>query len=79
MDRFESYLLEHEFNKDDIQNMYKQIKDICFYSVKSGLSKLKRKVGYYELLGFDILIDDKLKPYLLEINTNPALFTSTQV
>lgn len=31
----------------------------------------------FELLGFDILIDDKLKPYLIEINHTPSFATDT--
>ena len=35
------------------------------------------KKGTYELLGCDIIVDENCKPYLLEVNTNPALFTDT--
>jgi hypothetical protein len=49
---------------------------LVFLTVKD---KLDRKFGCFELFGFDFLIDDQLNPYLIEINTNPALFTDTQV
>lgn len=35
------------------------------------------KKGTYELLGCDIIVDQNCTPYLLEVNTNPALFTDT--
>lgn len=35
------------------------------------------KLGMFELLGFDVMMDDSGKPFLLEININPALFTDT--
>ena len=41
--------------------------------------KLVAKKGTYELLGCDILVSHDLKPYLLEVNTNPAMFTDTSV
>ena len=41
--------------------------------------KLDRKFGCFELFGFDFLIDSELNPHLIEINTNPALYTDTQV
>lgn len=53
------------------------MKEIAKYTIKAGLPKLEKKIGYYELLGYDIMIDDNFKPHLLEINTNPALFLDT--
>ena len=41
--------------------------------------KLDRKFGCFELFGFDFLIDDKLNPYLIEVNVNPAIYTDTNV
>ena len=41
--------------------------------------KLMTKKGTYELLGCDIILDHQCKPHLLEVNTNPAMFTSTKM
>ena len=31
----------------------------------------------FEILGFDVLIDEKLKPWLIEINHTPSFATDT--
>ena len=49
---------------------------LIFLTVKD---KLDRRFGCFELFGFDFLVDDQLNPALIEINTNPALFTDTLV
>ena len=45
----------------------------------SAKRKLIAKRGTYELLGCDVIVGEDLQPYLLEVNTNPAMFTDTKV
>ena len=45
----------------------------------AGSKKVERKLGNYELFGCDILITDEFKPYLLEINYNPALWVGKHI
>ena len=40
--------------------------------------RLKRRIGCFGLYGFDLLIDDQMKVWLIEINVNPSLTTNTK-
>ncbi|XP_051027158.1 inactive polyglycylase TTLL10 [Acomys russatus] len=53
-----------------------QIMVHCFLAVKS---KLECKLGYFDLIGCDFLIDENFKVWLLEMNSNPALHTNCEV
>lgn len=55
-----------------------QMKRILLLTYAAGNRKLMKRKGTYELLGCDFLVGKDLKPYLLEVNTNPALFTDTK-
>lgn len=43
-------------------------------SVKHKLDPKRRQHGF-EILGFDFMLDENMKLYLIEINDNPALST----
>ncbi|NXL27611.1 TTL10 polyglycylase, partial [Glaucidium brasilianum] len=45
----------------------------CFLAAKH---KLDHKLGYFDLIGCDFLIDENFKVWLLEMNANPALQTN---
>ncbi|XP_069774297.1 protein polyglycylase TTLL10 [Narcine bancroftii] len=47
-----------------------QIMKQCFSAVKG---KLECKLGYFNLLGCDFIIDNNFKVWLLEVNANPSL------
>ncbi|XP_027421064.1 inactive polyglycylase TTLL10 isoform X1 [Bos indicus x Bos taurus] len=53
-----------------------QIMAHCFLAVKA---KLECKLGYFDLIGCDFLIDENFKVWLLEMNSNPALHTNCEV
>lgn len=53
--------------------------EICRLLFESVKDKLERKYGCFEIFGLDFLLDANLDPQLIEINTNPALFTDTKV
>jgi D-alanine-D-alanine ligase-like ATP-grasp enzyme len=50
-----------------------RIKDLvidCFVSAINGLNPNKRE-HCFELMGFDFLIDEDFRVWLIEVNTNP--------
>ncbi|XP_050787855.1 inactive polyglycylase TTLL10 [Gopherus flavomarginatus] len=82
MERFNSYVNDKfrqakGLPKDWVFTMFtkrmQQIMMQCFLAVKS---KLECKLGYFDLIGCDFLIDEDFKVWLLEMNANPALHTN---
>lgn len=77
---FWKYLRENV--KDvDVDSLWSKILDMIIrtlISCKSSVTKLIKKhlatkYTSFELLGFDIMLDDKYKPWLLEVNISPSL------
>lgn len=51
---------------------------ICVDSqIQAGLKKMTHKNNCFELLGYDVLIDSDLKPWLMEVNLSPSLATES--
>lgn len=76
-----------EENKINFSFIWQKIKEIVIKTIISAESKIyagyKMHVPYrnncFELLGFDILIDDNFAPWLLEVNLSPSLNTDSNI
>ncbi|XP_008498193.2 probable tubulin polyglutamylase TTLL2 isoform X1 [Calypte anna] len=67
--KFRSYL--RIFGVDD-RLLWQKIHHIVILTLLA-VTPLPAAPNCFELFGFDVLIDDKFKPWLLEVNYNPAL------
>ena len=55
-----------------LSDMKKLVKISALAAGSGSLNPSSRKLGF-ELLGYDFMLDSSLKPYLIEINSNPSL------
>lgn len=74
----------------DVTELWSNIDDVIIKTILSALPMLRHNYNAsfpshdmiqacFELLGMDILIDSKMKPYILEVNHSPSFHTSEQV
>lgn len=73
---FERYLqLNYPKKVDFKEQVLSQIRKIVADTIQATSAKLdfNRRMNCFEVFGYDFLIDADLKPWLLEVNTNPCL------
>jgi tubulin polyglutamylase TTLL4 len=64
--------------------IFAKIKDVCVKTlmsvepvIVSSIRQNKYRNQCYEIYGFDVLIDNNLRPWLLEVNVLPSLSSSS--
>ena len=72
--------LRHYFHQTGIDDnpVWGKIINIIILTLVIQAGQVPRVDRCFELYGFDIMIDDKLKPWLLEVNFSPALSADCQ-
>ena len=77
-EQFREYL-KNKYGSDCWPEIQEKIKKIVIYSLESAKHKLFYRKNNFENFGFDIMLDDKLNVYLIEINASPDWTYSTKV
>ena len=78
IDQFKLYLINN-YGKDYWNEIQEKIKKIVIYSLFSAKHKIIQRKNTHEVFGYDIMVDDKLNVYLIEINASPDWSYSTKV
>lgn len=71
----------------DHKVVWEKVKDLMIKTVISAESSMSNlfknnvssRYSCYELFGFDILLDSKLKPWLIEVNISPSLHSASSL
>eukprot|EP00128_Syssomonas_multiformis_P000424 Colp12_sorted_trinity150504_noHs@31320 len=65
-------------NNMKTHTMWQRVRDLITLTLLT-LSEVPRTEHCFELFGFDVLLDQNLKPWLLEVNFSPALGTTCAI
>lgn len=75
----------------DSKKLWKDIKNLIAMSVMSAeenmynefyllaIQNRRRRLYPWELVGYDVLVDTQMRPYLLEINNTPSMVPHTNL
>lgn len=69
--------LEGTRGKDVTERLFEEIQWLIVHSLKAVAPVMSNDRHCFECYGYDIIIDDNLKPWLIEVNASPSMAATT--
>ena len=66
-----------KYGMEATDRLFGEIQDICINSLLAVQKVMINDKHCFEMYGYDIMIDDTLKPWLIEVNASPSLTADT--
>ena len=70
--------IESSFGLEASNKLFQGIDQLIIHSLKAVQNVMNNDKHCFECYGYDILIDDQLRPWLLEVNASPSLTATTE-
>ena len=68
-----------KYGPEKVNESYQMIQELIVRCLQSVAKTIINDKHCFELYGFDVLLDDNLKPWLIEINASPSMTANTPV
>lgn len=65
-------IVKEEFQKNWDLDVEPSLRNLIITTLKSGIDSIEQRGSSFEVYGFDIMLDDKCVPWLIEVNLSPA-------
>ena len=52
--------------------MFPKIQDTAYRTMKGVIDSMEQRPNTFEIYGFDLILDQDLNPYVIEVNLSPA-------
>ena len=76
--QFSDFLVK-QYGSDRWPEIHQKIKNVIICSFEAARHEMKQRPNSFELFGYDVMIDENLNVYLIEVNLSPALDYSTKI
>mmetsp|Transcript_23744 Transcript_23744/g.76297 ORF Transcript_23744/g.76297 Transcript_23744/m.76297 type:complete len:458 (+) Transcript_23744:204-1577(+) len=70
--------IESVYGSEAATKLFSDVEQIIVHSLRATQQSIINDKHCFECYGYDILIDAKLKPWLVEVNASPSLSTTTR-